>query len=175
MISYFYQTNSLVHCVLLDRLPPEEHSYYNVVHGYASHCCVPQSSDYSTTNNEKVACEEHFTKMEMLPITSLLIPLFSHISSCSVISRSSAFPHFTTGFTDADLVLYFFGSFPVRGQIECCVECLSTTGDVRFYIALYQLDGHLCVCHRMLNLAAVQATSGSTVIKVTTIRGILLR
>ena len=110
--------------------------------------------------------------MEMLLSATLLIPFLSHISS-AIVSRTSPFSHFTSGFTESDLVLYFPGSFPVRGQIECCVECLSTTGDLRFYIALYHPDDHLCVCQRMLDLAAVQGTSGSTVIKVMEIRGIL--
>ena len=44
--------------------------------------------------------------------------------------RSSAFPHFTSGFTNADLVLYFSGSFSVRSQIECCVECLRATSEM---------------------------------------------
>ena len=108
--------------------------------------------------------------MEILKVASLLIPFLHHTSS-SIIFRSSAFFHFTSGFTDADLVLYFSGPFPVRGQIECCVECLSTAGEVRFYIALYRPDDHLCVCQRMLDLAAVFGTSGSTVIKVMAVRG----
>ena len=109
----------------------------------------------------------------MLLIVPLVIHILTHVSS-SIIYRSTDFPPLTSGFTEADLVTYFSGLFPVRSQIECCVECLSSTVGSRFYFALYHEADHLCVCHRMLDLPAVQSTSGSTDIKVFQFRGMFL-
>ena len=108
--------------------------------------------------------------MELFFIVALLI-YFLPSTSSSIEFRSSGFPHSTSGFTDADLITYFTGSFPVKGQIECCLDCLRTRDAVTFYFALYHLADHLCVCQNVLDMTAVSGTSGSTDIKVIEIRG----
>ena len=73
----------------------------------------------------------------------LLISCFPQITSTAIVAHPNGYQNYLMHLEEADIQIHFIGSFTVRHQIQCCIECVNGG---TFGYALFVRKGKLCVC-----------------------------